>query len=372
MTACPPWIKDCPASEKTTYYTTETVAAYTTVCPVESEETTKLLSPPAAVTQGRPGGAPDEELTTSIVMTTMTYSTKVCPSSVHHCLDSQKTATVTTETIVAYTTVCPVASEETTKAAVAPVITEHPTGSAGEKFTTSTVYTTTAYATKVCPSQIPYCAESQKTISTTTETLVAYVTVCPVTKTEGMGMASTPATAPAPQSEGESSFPTDTAIRSSIHTSVGASVYNTLPGESAVIGNTATSNGITTVAGTKTFITLAESTGASSPNVYTSKLAHSNESGSNGSDAESVRSKSSLTGFTDRGAISWLPIKTSQASASVSQVSHSTPGTTSSGSSATISPSAAPAATFTGSAPRGSAGITLALCILAAVGYFAF
>ncbi|KAJ5733911.1 hypothetical protein N7493_002697 [Penicillium malachiteum] len=378
VTACPAWIKDCPVSEKTTYYTTETVAAYTTVCPVAEEETTKPLSPPAAITKVHPG-KPGEQFTTSIVYTTTAYPTKVCPSSIHHCSESQKTTTITTDTVVAYTTVCPVASEETTTAAVGLVATEHPAGPSGEKFTTSSVYTTTAYPTTVCPSSLLHCAESQKTVSTTTEVVLAYVTVCPVTATEEVGKTSALATATGPASEGENSSTTDTVVLSSMQTSaVYISVYSTLSGESATIGDTTTSesSSFAAIAGTKTFITGAESNGASIPEVDTSKPAYSNDSSPNGAEAVGFGSKTSLTGIPHGGTESWSPIKTLQHTSSSFAVSYSTTGPASRSPSAAISSlsstSATPAAIFTGSASRSSAGSKMALCVLVAVVYFLF
>ncbi|KAJ5621752.1 hypothetical protein N7528_006535 [Penicillium herquei] len=166
---------------------------------------------------------------------------------------------------------------------------------------------------------------------------------------------------------------------SSIQTSTAdTSVYSTLSGESATIGDTTTSesSSFAAITGTKTFTSVAESTGASIPEVYTSKPAYSNDSGFNGTEAESFGSKTSLTSFPDSGTESWSPIKTSQHTSSSFAVSYSTTKAASGSSSAAInhlsSTSAAPAAIFTGSASRGSAGSTLALCVLAVVGYFAF
>lgn len=84
-------------------------------------------------------------------------------------------------------TICPITAEETADGA-------SPTGVVGsngkhESLTTSTVFTTQVHPTVVCPSHIKSCASSQKTTSLVTETVIAYVTVCPVAEAEATSTA---------------------------------------------------------------------------------------------------------------------------------------------------------------------------------------
>ncbi|KAM3455032.1 hypothetical protein MY3296_002602 [Beauveria thailandica] len=157
ITDCPPSVTNCPAR-----VVTETIALYTTVCPVT--KTNHLPPKPTA----KPS-QPTEEMTTSTVYTTKTYTITDCPPSVTNC-----PARVVTETISLYTTVCPV-----TKTDEAPKPTATPSQPAQE-MTTSTVYTTKTYTITSCPPSVPNCPIGQ----VTTETKFVSTTVCPVTKTD--------------------------------------------------------------------------------------------------------------------------------------------------------------------------------------------
>jgi hypothetical protein len=95
------------------------------------------------------------EYTTSTVYTTKVYTITECPYYDDHC---RRPPYITTETVVAYTTVCP--------------ITYYPPPPV--RYTTSTVYTTYYRTVTECE---PYCPE---TPYITTESYAIYTTVCPV------------------------------------------------------------------------------------------------------------------------------------------------------------------------------------------------
>ncbi|KAM3485100.1 hypothetical protein MY8738_001568 [Beauveria namnaoensis] len=158
ITDCPPSVTNCPAR-----VITETIALYTTVCPVT--KTNHIPPRPTA----KPS-QPTEELTTSSVYTTKTYTITSCPPSVPNC----PVGHVTTETIFVSTTVCPV-----TKTDEAPKTTAKPSQPT-EELTTSSVYTTKTYTITSCPPIVPNCPVGH----VTTETIFVSTTVCPVTKTD--------------------------------------------------------------------------------------------------------------------------------------------------------------------------------------------
>ncbi|KAJ5933675.1 hypothetical protein N7454_006004 [Penicillium verhagenii] len=118
VTACPEWVTDCPASEKTSYVTTETVEVYTTICPVTATETGAGATETAASSPAPTGQTSSLPMTTSTVFTTQLRTVTACPASVTDCPASEKTTYVTTETVEAYTTVCPVTAAETGSSAV--------------------------------------------------------------------------------------------------------------------------------------------------------------------------------------------------------------------------------------------------------------
>ncbi|PQK15507.1 hypothetical protein BB8028_0005g10200 [Beauveria bassiana] len=158
ITDCPPSVTNCPAR-----VVTETIALYTTVCPVT--KTNHIPPKPTA----KPSQT-TEEMTTSSVYTTKTYTITSCPPSVPNC----PVGHVTTETIFVSTTVCPV-----TKTDEAPKPTAKPSQPT-EEMTTSSVYTTKTYTITSCPPIVPNCPVGQ----VTTETVFVSTTVCPVTKTD--------------------------------------------------------------------------------------------------------------------------------------------------------------------------------------------
>ncbi|PYI14795.1 hypothetical protein BO99DRAFT_446655 [Aspergillus violaceofuscus CBS 115571] len=105
VTACPSSVANCPASERTTSLTTETVVIGTTICPATN---------PAAQPTAPAGSGPDSELlTTSTVFTTRTSTITACPSTVANCPASAQSTYVITETLVDYTTICPITATQT-------------------------------------------------------------------------------------------------------------------------------------------------------------------------------------------------------------------------------------------------------------------
>ncbi|KAL4876406.1 hypothetical protein BJY04DRAFT_223042 [Aspergillus karnatakaensis] len=104
ITACPPSVHDCPASQQTTYVTTKTVVDSITMCPVSltTGQPTSETAPTAT-----------EGYTTSTVYTTKVNTVTACPSSVRSCPASEQTTYTTTETIIDYTTVCPITTTDT-------------------------------------------------------------------------------------------------------------------------------------------------------------------------------------------------------------------------------------------------------------------
>ncbi|KAM3545463.1 hypothetical protein ARSEF1564_001625 [Beauveria bassiana] len=154
ITSCPPIVPNCPVG----HVTTETIFVSTTVCPVtKTDEAPKPTAKPSQ---------PTEEMTTSSVYTTKTYTITSCPPIVPNC----PVGHVTTETIFVSTTVCPVTkTDEAPKPTAKPI---QPT----EEMTTSSVYTTKTYTITSCPPSVPNCPVGH----VTTETKFVSTTVCPV------------------------------------------------------------------------------------------------------------------------------------------------------------------------------------------------
>ncbi|KAJ5860519.1 uncharacterized protein N7529_007829 [Penicillium soppii] len=205
ITACPSSVLDCPASSKTTSITTETIIVSTTICPVTATEVaTTATSVPSTEAAGNlfvsesltvsqygitiasslPSasnitdsvGTDIVMYTTSTVFSTRTATIVACPSNVLDCPASSKTPSMTTETILLSTTICPIT-------ATASVMTEQsPTTGA---MTTESLLTTVTKTITGCPSTVTDCPASQKHTYTTTETLVAGTTAYSVPLAEG-------------------------------------------------------------------------------------------------------------------------------------------------------------------------------------------
>jgi hypothetical protein len=102
LTACPSFVRDCPASEQTTYTTTETIDIYTTICPVTA---TEISVPDVRITTQVPLPHPAEVTTISTVYQTSVHTITACPPSVTDCPASHQTTYLSTETLPSYATV---------------------------------------------------------------------------------------------------------------------------------------------------------------------------------------------------------------------------------------------------------------------------
>ncbi|KAJ5930831.1 hypothetical protein N7466_006324 [Penicillium verhagenii] len=103
VTACPSTITNCPATAKTTYVTTETIVVSTTVCPVtETKEPHQTTTPQ--------GGNGDY---TSTILTTREITITSCAATVTDCPARSQTTLISTQTLVAGTTIIPAGSLET-------------------------------------------------------------------------------------------------------------------------------------------------------------------------------------------------------------------------------------------------------------------
>ncbi|KAJ5773537.1 hypothetical protein N7457_008433 [Penicillium paradoxum] len=106
ITACPTTVPHCPASEQTTYTTTETIVVSTTVCPVE--ETTTTATGPSSTGSSGHGNGNGNDHTISTILSTRTVTLTECPATVTDCPARDQTTHVTTETLVAGTTSVPI------------------------------------------------------------------------------------------------------------------------------------------------------------------------------------------------------------------------------------------------------------------------
>ncbi|KAJ5160600.1 uncharacterized protein N7482_007604 [Penicillium canariense] len=156
-------------------------------------------TPQPTATITRPNSPPPAEGSTTLtIVSTRTTTITACPSSVLDCPAREKTTHVTTETVLVYTTVCPIAEAEATSIAEAG---SKPHGSAGEAYPgviTSTVWTTRTATVTACPSTVTDCPASAKSTFVTTETLVAstVLVTSQVTPTATSTMISLPAVTP--------------------------------------------------------------------------------------------------------------------------------------------------------------------------------
>ncbi|KAL3492163.1 hypothetical protein BJX62DRAFT_236600 [Aspergillus germanicus] len=157
------------ATTTTTTMTTSAVSAGTTISASQSTTlATTTLPSQGTDTEGRS--------TTSTVLSTRTSTITACPSTITNCPASEQTTFVTTETVVASTTICPVQPQLTTT-----ITGDEAPGTPAS--TTSTVFTTRTATITACPSTVPDCPARAKTTFVTTETLVVSTTICPVTAT---------------------------------------------------------------------------------------------------------------------------------------------------------------------------------------------
>ncbi len=128
ITSCAAYVTDCPASIGKV--TTETIALYTTYCPVEATKTAEAPVPKPT------------KYTTSTVYATTVYTVTSCAETVTDC--PARIGYETTEIISLYTTVCPVTETETAiPVPTTPAYPAYPVASGSSKTTTiSSTFTT--------------------------------------------------------------------------------------------------------------------------------------------------------------------------------------------------------------------------------------
>ncbi|KAJ5692724.1 hypothetical protein N7462_002147 [Penicillium macrosclerotiorum] len=108
-------------------------------------------------------------LTTSTVLSTRTSTVTACPSAQPNCPARSRTTSVMTETVIAYTTVCP----------VSPIKGDHPFPTE----TTSSIFSTRTETITRCPRHMEHCPLPQRKTSVITEIVLVSTSVLPVQPT---------------------------------------------------------------------------------------------------------------------------------------------------------------------------------------------
>ncbi|THY60423.1 hypothetical protein D6C98_02389 [Aureobasidium pullulans] len=180
-TACPPTVEDCPASQKATSLTAQTIAEY-------SIAQTAAPTPPSSSTTEY--GGQEIRYTTSTVYSTSVQTVTACPLGVVSCPASEKT-TYYTDVVLAYTTICPVSAAAisgaatVTHAAQSASYSDMSLNSASKppsrkiSYTTSTLYSTSTQTITACISGVKDCPASEKTVYFN-DVVKTYTTICPV------------------------------------------------------------------------------------------------------------------------------------------------------------------------------------------------
>ncbi|THZ26956.1 hypothetical protein D6C89_03472 [Aureobasidium pullulans] len=180
-TACPPTVEDCPASQKATFLTAQTIAEY-------SIAQTAAPTPPSSSTTEY--GGQEIRYTTSTVYSTSVQTVTACPLGVVSCPASEKT-TYYTDVVLAYTTICPVSAAAisgaatVTHAAQSASYSDMSLNSASKppsrkiSYTTSTLYSTSTQTITACISGVKDCPASGKTVYFN-DVVKTYTTICPV------------------------------------------------------------------------------------------------------------------------------------------------------------------------------------------------
>ncbi|THY64051.1 hypothetical protein D6C99_00371 [Aureobasidium pullulans] len=180
-TACPPTVEDCPASQKATFLTAQTIAEY-------SIAQTAAPTPPSSSTTEY--GGQEIRYTTSTVYSTSVQTVTACPLGVVSCPASEKT-TYYTDVVLAYTTICPVSAAAisgaatVTHAAQSASYSDMSLNSASKPpsrkifYTTSTLYSTSTQTITACISGVKDCPASEKTVYFN-DVVKTYTTICPV------------------------------------------------------------------------------------------------------------------------------------------------------------------------------------------------
>ncbi|THZ24461.1 hypothetical protein D6C90_09244 [Aureobasidium pullulans] len=180
-TACPPTVEDCPASQKATFLTAQTIAEY-------SIAQTAAPTPPSSSTTEY--GGQEIRYTTSTVYSTSVQTVTACLPGVVSCPASEKT-TYYTDVVLAYTTICPVSAAAisgaatVTHAAQSASYSDMSLNSASKppsrkiSYTTSTLYSTSTQTITACISGVKNCPASGRTVHFT-DIVKTYTTICPV------------------------------------------------------------------------------------------------------------------------------------------------------------------------------------------------
>ncbi|KAF4996190.1 hypothetical protein FGRMN_4638 [Fusarium graminum] len=170
VTECEPYCPDSP------YITTESVAIYTTICPV-----TEVPPPPTISTPQRPQVQPAytclSEYVTTDYSTSTVYTSKIstvtpCPHEDVWFEDSWCYPYTTTEWIALSTTLCPEVKTEYVSCPI-PTYSPPPPPFIVTSTSISTYYTTKYYTITACPYDIANCPIGQ-----TTSTVYATATTC--------------------------------------------------------------------------------------------------------------------------------------------------------------------------------------------------
>lgn len=200
------------------------------------------------------------------------------------------------------------------------------------------------------------CAVSQMITSVTTETVVAYVTVCPVVEAGSGGETNTLAAPTSSNSHDENTSTTGTSVIFSTDIVTMTATYSTLHGGSIIEG-IITYLTTTTIPVTKT-LTVGTVVGTDSASDSSSAVGISQPAGSNDSVINETHPPAKISHGT---------------AASSSAFSDSTHGVARSGSSTVISPSSststAPTAVYTGAASQLNAWRELALWMMTLASY---
>ncbi|THW98886.1 hypothetical protein D6D17_06633 [Aureobasidium pullulans] len=180
-TACPLTVEDCPASQKATFLTAQTIAEYSIA------QTAAPTPPSSPITEH---GGQEIRYTTSTVYSTSILTVTACPPGVVSCPASEKT-TYYTDVVLAYTTICPVSTAAisgaatVTHAAQSASYSDMSLNSASNppsrkiSYTTSTLYSTSAQTITTCTLGVKNCPASERT-TYVTDVVKTYTTICPV------------------------------------------------------------------------------------------------------------------------------------------------------------------------------------------------
>ncbi|KAG9698255.1 hypothetical protein KCU95_g1513, partial [Aureobasidium melanogenum] len=264
ITACPPEVTNCPASQKSTFLATKTIVSYLTVQAASPTHVAQSSGVDASEAESAMNDALSKtKYTTSTLYSTMTQTVTACPSSVKDCPASERTVYYT-EVVKAYTTICPVAASpsetvlRTTSSSI-PAPRVSPTNSeiSSTRYTTSTLYSTSTQTVTACPSSVKDCPASEMTVYQT-EVVKAYTTVCPVaaSSSEGGLHATSSIASPFEATQGSiasSSMSVEDATGSELNP---VAVPSVLSGSSVVSSKTISGSGsvaVLTVGGTRTY-----------------------------------------------------------------------------------------------------------------------